>query len=60
MKEMLRRLKSFATRARVEQGLDAEIRFHIERQTAKYVRAGMDPAEARRQAFIKFGGVARA
>jgi predicted permease len=57
MKEALRRLASMFRRARVEAGLDEEIRFHIDQQTDKYVRAGMEPHEARRQAFIKFGGV---
>jgi len=37
--------------------LDDEIQFHIEQQTAKNVRAGMSPDEARRAALVKFGGV---
>ena len=40
-------------------GLDDEIRFHIERQVDKNMRAGLSPDEARRQAYIKFGGVER-
>ena len=40
-----------------ERGLDEEIRFHIDQQTEKNLRAGMTPDEARRQAFVKFGGV---
>ncbi len=39
--------------------LDEEIRFHIDRQVEKNVRAGMPPEEARRQALITFGGVDR-
>ena len=57
MKEMLRRLNSIVTRRSVEGGLDEEIRFHIDQQTEKNMRAGMSPGEARRQALIKFGGV---
>ena len=57
MKEGLRRLSSIFTRRAVEDGLDEEIRFHIDQQTAKNIRAGMPPHEARRQALIKFGGV---
>jgi putative ABC transport system permease protein len=57
MKEALRRIRSIATRRTIEEGLTEEIRFHIDQQTDKNVRAGMTPAEARRQAFIKFGGV---
>ena len=44
-------------RSRVERGLDEEIRFHLDQQTEKNIRAGMHPREARRQAAIKFGGV---
>jgi len=55
-----RRLRSLRRRNELESGLDVEIRFHIDRQTEKNVRAGMEPVEARRQALIKFGGVARA
>lgn len=39
--------------------MDEELSFHIERETEKYVRQGMDPAEARRTALIAFGGVER-
>jgi hypothetical protein len=37
--------------------LAEEIRFHVEQQTEKNLRAGMSPEEARRQALIQFGGV---
>ena len=57
MNEIIRRWRSIVRRAEVENGLNEEIRFHIDQQTDKNIRAGMDPAEARRQAFIKFGGV---
>src|SRR5262245_37995152 len=57
--ESWRRLRSLARRDDLEVGLDQEIRFHIERQTEKNLRAGMTPVEARRQAHLKFGGVER-
>jgi hypothetical protein len=41
----------------VEERMDEEIRFHIEMETEKNLRAGMSPEEARRQAAIAFGGV---
>jgi len=44
----------------VEQALDEEIRFHLEQETAKNVRLGMSPAEARRQALVQFGGLTQA
>ena len=55
--EQLRRLRSVVRRDSVEAGLDEEIRFHLERQTEKYMRAGMPPQEARRRAYVRFGGV---
>ena len=58
--ESWRRLRSMATSASLERGLDEEIRFHIDQQTEKNLRAGMDPAEARRRALVRFGGVERA
>ena len=54
MRELWRRLRHGRVR---EQGLDDEVRFHIEQQTEKYVRAGMPPDEARRKALVRFGGV---
>src|SRR5688572_12452344 len=55
-----RRVRSLRRRNELETGLDEEIRFHIDRQTEKNLRAGMAPDEARRLALIKFGGVDRA
>ena len=50
-------IRSIGRRNALESGLDEEIRFHLEQQTEKNRRAGMSPAEARRDALIKFGGV---
>ena len=36
-----------------------ELQFHLEMETKKNLEAGMEPAEARRQARIAFGGVDR-
>jgi predicted permease len=41
---------------RRERELDKELRFHIENQVEENLRAGMTPAEARRQAVLIFGG----
>jgi predicted permease len=51
------RLRSLARRTRVEEDLDRELRFHLERQADENLAAGMPPAEARRAAFRKLGGV---
>ncbi len=44
-------------RTRTEGQLDAELRFHLERQIADYVASGIAPEEARRRARLEFGGL---
>ena len=44
-------------RDRADDELDAELRDHVERQVADYVRAGMPAREARRRARLEFGGL---
>ena len=51
------RIRSLFRRNVVEQELDQELRFHVERQTAENIAAGMTPEEARRAARREFGGV---
>ena len=41
----------------IEKRLDAELRFHLEQQTAENIAAGMSPEEAYRRAQIEMGGV---
>ena len=36
---------------------DEELQFHLEESIAAKIASGLDPAKARRQAFIEFGGV---
>jgi putative ABC transport system permease protein len=49
--------RSFGRRHDLEDGLDDEMRFHIEQQTEKFRRTGMEPEQARRRALLKFGGL---
>ena len=42
----------------MDEELYDELRFHLERQTEKYLRAGMSPEQAMRQARMEFGGLA--
>ena len=49
------RLSNFATRRRADQRLQEEIAEHLAFQTEENLRAGMSPAEARRQAALKLG-----
>ncbi|MGB6668260.1 MAG: permease prefix domain 1-containing protein, partial [Candidatus Acidiferrum sp.] len=53
----MRWLTRLFRKTRSEQQLDAELRFHIERQVADYVATGMPPDEARRRARLDFGGI---
>src|ERR1700730_1876069 len=45
------------SRNRWEQETSEELRFHIDRQTAANIAAGMSAPEARRQAMLQFGAV---
>src|SRR6059058_3933937 len=51
------RLRALFSRASVEQELDDELRFHIEREAEKYERQGMSHEPALRRARLAFGGV---
>jgi predicted permease len=53
------RIRSIGRRTALERRLDEEMRFHLDQQTEKNRRAGMDPDLARRQALVRFGGVER-
>jgi predicted permease len=57
LNRLFTRLLNFVTRRRDDQRLREEIESHIAIQTAENIRAGMSPAEARRHARLKFGGV---
>ena len=57
VREVWHRLRSLARRDALERGLDDEIRFHIDQQAEKNLRAGIPPEEARRRALVRFGGV---
>jgi predicted permease len=53
------RLRALFRRDAMDRDLDAELQFHIEQESAKHVRAGVAPDEARRRARAAFGGVER-
>ncbi|MET0556384.1 MAG: ABC transporter permease [Vicinamibacteria bacterium] len=60
LRELWYRLRSMARCGDLESGLDEEIRFHLDQQAEKNLRAGLTPDEARRQALVRFGGVEQA
>src|ERR1700682_3866261 len=51
------RLRTLLRRGRVEQELDKELRFHLDRQTEENIAAGMPPEQARYAAVRRLGGV---
>ena len=53
------RLRALFNRSAVDRELDDELRFHLERETEKYVRAGMTRTDAERKARVEFGGIER-
>ncbi len=57
LRRFLIRLSNFVTRRSANQRLQDEIAEHLAFDTEENLRAGMSPAEARRQAALKFGGV---
>jgi putative ABC transport system permease protein len=55
--KLLRGLRSFWLRDRMERELNTELRFHLERETEENIRRGMNPVDARQAALRSFGGV---
>ena len=51
------RLRSLFRRGREDAETREELQFHLEMETEKNLRAGMDPREARRRAHARLGGV---
>lgn len=57
--DLAERLKGLFDRARGDRELDEELRFHVDREVQERVRAGADPADARRRALAALGGIER-
>jgi len=55
--DLLIRLRTLFRRYAAESELDDELRFHLERQVAKYVKSGMSESEAVRRDRLEFGGL---
>lgn len=54
--QALQRLRSFFRRSQLDRELDAEMSSHLELAIEENLRRGLSPAEARRQAMLRFGG----
>jgi predicted permease len=59
LSDLLHRLRAIVWRSDVERELDDELRFHLERETEKLMRHGLNRADATRQARLAFGGLER-
>ena len=57
LNDLLFRLRSLLRRSAVENELDEELRFHLEQQVEKHVRAGLTREEALRRTRLEFGGL---
>ncbi|HTV81236.1 MAG TPA: permease prefix domain 1-containing protein [Acidobacteriaceae bacterium] len=57
IRRFLGRVRNFSGDRRGDERFREEMEQHVAFQTDENVRAGMSPAEARRQARLKFGGV---
>jgi predicted permease len=57
--DLLERCRALFRRGRWSAELTEEMRFHLEQDAAARIQAGADPATARRDALIAFGGVDR-
>jgi putative ABC transport system permease protein len=59
LRKLFHRLRASLRRGKIERQIDAEMRFHLEMETAENIRRGMSEEEARRAALLSFGGVER-
>jgi putative ABC transport system permease protein len=57
LSDVIHRLRALLRRNAVEDELDEELRFHLERQVDVYVRQGLPRHEALRRARLEFGGL---
>jgi hypothetical protein len=60
LREALNRFRSLFRKRPLDHEFDAEMASHIEMASEENSRRGLSPAEARRAAFIQFGGVQQA
>jgi putative ABC transport system permease protein len=50
------RLLAIFHRRKMEEELDEELRYHLEREIERHIAGGMEPQEARMEALRGFGG----
>jgi predicted permease len=57
LRDLLLRVRALVSPRRVEQELDEELAFHLERDMHKHIANGLSPADARTRALARFGSV---
>ncbi len=57
LNRIMRRWRTITNKDVVEEQLDDELRYHLERDTARNIESGMSPEDARYEALKTFGGV---
>src|SRR6266853_6687986 len=57
LNDLLLRLRSLFRRRTVETELEEELRFHFDKQVAKFTQSGFAREEAQRRARLEFGGM---
>jgi predicted permease len=57
---LARRLSALVRRGKMEREMEAELRYHMEREVERNAADGMSPEEARQAALRSFGGMERA
>ncbi|MFW6201392.1 MAG: ADOP family duplicated permease [Gemmatimonadota bacterium] len=61
LKGILKQFRALVRKGVVEQELDEELRFHVEKETERLVREeGLERREARRRTLVAFGGMEQA
>lgn len=55
--DLILRLRALFTRTTVDQEIDDELRFHVDRQIESLKKTGLDETKATRRARLEFGGV---
>lgn len=58
VRDLKLRVRALLRRNRVDQELDEELAFHLDRETKKLIDRGMTPADARQRALAHFGSSA--
>ena len=60
LRAALARITGFFAGSRADTDLQDEMQAHLDMETAEYIRRGMEPAAARRQALLDSGGITQA